>query len=132
MLGTQQYQYKDFKIEAIRLTLENVKSVGVWCNEIVTVWLDASDKPHTAYLIFDTDDYRAMGDWVYKIGDEFKCCSHEEFRKLFEKVNQMRFAQIRKFVSEAMAAQLVAQHFGDQQLVENVADAVAKKIFELR
>lgn len=87
---TQQFVRKEFAVEAVQVTPDNMADVAKWC--VGKIMSDGEKEGHlsrdyikvrVAYPINERQTQAYLGDWVLKSGKSFKVYTNSAFEKSF-------------------------------------------------
>lgn len=137
---TTSWGRKDFDVEAVQVTAENMKEVAAWCRGE----LDDKFSEQTYILVQGGPnvDYEVyVGDWVVMADGGFQFYPDAWFRRVFEPrvvegilkldyVADNEFAEVLKVVAQALLNQDAATHQGRGiPHIMGSAEETTKKIF---
>lgn len=90
-METQQFIRKPFPVEGVRVTVDNIQEVAKWCEGKIKVQPATNSKPAADYIevqvIRPMNPKQTMafvGNWVLKVGTNFKIYTHTAFNQTFE------------------------------------------------
>lgn len=131
------YWRKSYRVEAVRITFENIQSVG----EEIGADYYVSANPYNRLkgkpvptLELDLATAR-IGDWVVKNGDHYTFMDDEEFLREFmthseQMANDEQYAKVFQIVVAALQIQANATYHGDTDGMDLVAIETTKKLLD--
>lgn len=145
MIVTTTYQRKTFRVQAIKVTEENMGELAEWCGGRVHI---ETSGPHGGL----GDPYIAVpisriagrvqtapakvGDWITRLTDanNFRVYRNKTFREVFEEIAnaEQKYAEVHAVIVNAMRKQDAATYNGESSRgMDQVADKATRDILGL-
>jgi len=138
MIVTATYERRTFRVQAIRVTAENIQEVAEWCDgTIKDADLPATNAAYIRVPAYNRNPTRArIGDWITRLGDStnFRVYQNKTFLQAFREIfdEQKRYAEVHAILWNAMLKQDVATYNGESSKgMDIVADKAVRNIIEL-
>jgi hypothetical protein len=125
------YWRKAYRVEAIRLTLENMQQIADFLGGDYSDIPDGMSKANIQYLGGIGWD----GDWILKVGENYEFIGHEDFMTGYHTHSEQlstdeKYAKVFQIVVTALQIQANATFHGDTDGMDLVAIETTKRLLD--
>jgi len=137
---TATYERRTFRVQAIRVTKENMRELAEWCGGDLARTLDENERDYISVTVGHVNGRPRLarayaGNWVTRLteGNNFRVYKDKSFVEAFRAIldDTEKYAKVHQLVRAAMREQDAATYHGESSNTGNTAEVITTKILEL-
>jgi hypothetical protein len=142
VIVTATFERRTFKVQAIRVTAENIMELTGWCGgELIDGHLPATNAMYIRVPVSNITGRRQtaearVGDWITRLTDanNFRVYKNKSFLQAFQEIadESQKYAEVHQIIVNAMHKQDTATYNGESSRgMDAVADRATRAILGL-
>lgn len=142
MIVTATYQRRTFRVQAIRVTAENIMELTGWCGGVlIDGHLPATNAWYIRVPVSNITGRQQtqeahVGDWITRLTDanNFRVYKNKSFLQAFQEIRDdaQRYAEVHSIIVNAMRKQDAATYHGESSRgMDEVADKATRNVLGL-
>jgi hypothetical protein len=137
---TATFERRTFRVQAIRVTKENMREISEWCGGDLARTLDENQREYISVTVGHVNGRPRLarayaGNWVTRLteGNNFRVYKDKSFTEAFSPIlsDAQKRSCVLQLVKAAMREQDVATYQGESKSTGNTAEVITDRILEL-
>lgn len=137
---TATYERRTFRVQAIRVTQENMRELAEWCGGDLARTLDVNERDYISVPVGHVNGRERLarayvGNWITRLteANNFRVYKDKSFVEAFRAImnDTEKYAKTLELVKAAMREENTATYLERPDISDGTAEVITKKILEL-